>query len=74
MSAAAVNYLGAMTQDYRTSLVKDWLDFCEKKAGLLVDTTFDLCKNVVEQHVIRTWIHQKLPDDQNSIENAIFPI
>lgn len=48
------------------------MHYCEKTAGLQVDTTFNLCKNVVEQHVIRTWIHQKLPDDQNSIENAIF--
>jgi len=72
VSAAAVNYLGAMTQDYRTNLVEDWLKFCSDQAGLLVDSSFDLCKNVVEQHVTRTWIHQKLPDDQNSIENAIF--
>ena len=61
-----------MTQDYRTMLITDWIKFCGTNAGLMVESNFDLTKNVVEQHVIRTWINQQLPDDQNSIENAIF--
>ena len=37
-----------------------------------VEKDFDLSKHVVKQHIIRNWINQKLPDDQYSIENAIF--
>ena len=72
ISSGTVNYLGAMTQDYRVKLINDWIEFCDEKAFLLVEKNFDLTKNVVEQHMIRTWINQHLPDDQNSIENAIF--
>lgn len=72
VSAGAVNYLGAMSQDYRFSLLKNWVQFCNEQIQLLVDANFDLTKNVVKTHVIRNWINQKLPDDQYSIENAIF--
>lgn len=61
-----------MTQDYRTMLINDWINYCDTNVNLLVQHNFDLTKSVVEQHVIRTWINQQLPDDQNSIENAIF--
>lgn len=60
-----------MTQDYRAKLVNDWVNYCNQ-IGLDVNPNFDLSKNVVKQHEIRTWINQKLPDDQYSIENAIF--
>lgn len=72
ISSGTVNYLGAMTQDYRAMLINEWLAYCGQTAQLLVQSSFDLTKSVVEQHVIRTWINQQLPDDQNSIENAIF--
>jgi hypothetical protein len=32
--AAAVNYLGAMTKDYREKLVKNWLIFCKTTVSL----------------------------------------
>lgn len=72
VSAGAVNYLAAMTQDYRTKLLKDWVYYCNNEVNLKVDNSFDLTKNVIKQHVIRNWINQNLPDDQYSIENAIF--
>lgn len=72
ISSGTVNYLGAMTQDYRAMLINEWIDYSANTAGLLVKTKFDLSKDVVEKHIIRTWINQQLPDDQNSIENAIF--
>lgn len=62
-----------MTQDYRTILINDWLQYCSTQIGLDIDPNkFNLAKNVVKPHEIRTWIDQKLPDDQYSIENAIF--
>jgi dynein heavy chain len=61
-----------MTQGYRTNLLKEWITYCEGTVGLNVEKDFDLSKHVVKQHIIRNWINQKLPDDQYSIENAIF--
>ena len=72
ISSGTVNYLGAMTQDYRASLVNEWICYAADSIGLLVKRSFELSKDVVEKHVIRAWINQQLPDDQNSIENAIF--
>jgi dynein heavy chain len=72
MSAASINYLGAMTVDYRKSLIEDWKTYCNKELNLLVVDSFDLTKDVVKQNEIRSWVNQKLPDDQYSIENAVF--
>jgi hypothetical protein len=72
ISAGAVNYLGPLTQDFRSKIQEKWIKFCKIKADLSVNESFELNKNVVEQHVIRTWINQNLPDDHYSIENAIF--
>lgn len=66
-----------MTQDYRASLLSDWLKYCTKELGLNMTqtgSTFDLTKSgvVASAHDIRTWIsRQRLPDDVYSIENAI---
>jgi dynein heavy chain len=72
VSAGAVNYLGAMTQDYRTNLLNDWISYFKDKFNMNVGDNFDLSKSVLKQHVLRKWISEKLPDDQYSIENAIF--
>lgn len=72
ISAGAVNYLGAMTQDYRKNLITEWVTFCNEQINLKVDQMFDLSKNVVKNYVVRNWINQNLPDDKYSIENAIF--
>ena len=72
ISAASINYLGAMTQDYRQSLTKDWINFCNNKVRLHILENFELTRNVVKQTMIRNWINKKLPDDQYSIENAIY--
>jgi dynein heavy chain len=72
ISAAAINYLGAMTEDYRKTLINDWKSYCNKELGLLVIDSFDLTKDVVSQNVVRSWVNQKLPDDQYSIENGVF--
>ena len=73
VSAGAVNYLGAMTQDYRTRLISEWLMECQRIGEWVkVDPSFDLSRDVVETHIVRSWIKQQLPDDLNSIENAIF--
>jgi dynein heavy chain len=72
LSAASVNYLGALSQDYREKLIKSWIDYFETNLDLKVTKNFQIAKDVVEKTTIRTWINQKLPDDQYSIENAIF--
>lgn len=72
VSAGAVNYLGAMTQDYRTNLLNDWIAFFKDKFSMNVGDNFELSKKVLKQHILRKWISEKLPDDQYSIENAIF--
>ena len=61
-----------MTQDYRLELIKEWTHFCAANVDILVEPSFELCKHAVKPHVVRKWINQKLPDDQYSIENAIF--
>ena len=64
-----------MTQDYRSKLIADWIgyfDADDAASSIHVDKSFELSKHVVEPHVIRTWTSQQLPDDQNSVENAIF--
>lgn len=65
-----------MTQDYRTRLIDDWLNFCSSELELNVPKpgAFDLTKSgvVTPLHEIRTWTsRQRLPDDQYSIENAV---
>lgn len=72
MSAAAINYLGAMSQDYRQSLLAQWMRYCNQEANLYVIDDFDLTKHLAKKTQIRNWINQKLPDDQYSIENAVF--
>ena len=73
ISSGAVNYLGAMTQDYRVALIQEWTTFCaQSDVEILVDASFAIAKNSVKPHLVRKWINQKLPDDQYSIENAIF--
>ena len=61
-----------MTKDYREKLLKNWLVFCKTTVSLPLPKNFDLSKLFIPQHVIRTWITQLLPDDQFSIENALF--
>jgi dynein heavy chain len=61
-----------MTQDYRTNLLNDWISYFKEKFNMNVGDNFDLSKKVLKQHVLRKWISEKLPDDQYSIENAIF--
>lgn len=61
-----------MTQDYRSKLLKSWMNFCLNEVQLALTNDFDLTKIIFQPHVIRTWISQSLPDDQYSIENAIF--
>lgn len=52
-------------------MLQNWISFCLSN-NLYIKEDFDLTKHIIPQHIIRNWIAHQLPDDQYSIENAIF--
>ncbi|EAY21562.1 Dynein heavy chain family protein [Trichomonas vaginalis G3] len=68
--SAILVYLGAFSPSYRAKLVQKWKEFLSKHA-IKYSEDFSIVDALGTDITIRDWIIKGLPNDQQSIENAL---
>ncbi|XP_067125111.1 dynein axonemal heavy chain 6 isoform X2 [Centruroides vittatus] len=70
LSAACIAYLGAFTNEFRASIIKEWINK-SIKLDIPVSTEFNLIRFMTNPYEIQQWESYGLPRDAQSRENAI---
>ena len=70
LAAGYISYVGTFTANYRSQLLKKWMQFCTEK-GIPFSSDFEVEKILGDPVQIREWNICGLPADALSIENGI---
>lgn len=71
LASASVAYTGPFTSEYRSSMIKEWMEKC-RDSEIPVSDDYLLERILSEEVQIRDWQEHGLPTDTLSTDNGIF--